>query len=519
MLRVDKIQEVRQLKYVNGLSIKEIVRRANLSRGTVRKILRSNLTKFTYQRTVVSLPVTGPIRSKLEEWIKEDQQKRRRQRRTAWRMYDILGSEHGYTGSYESIAKSVREISEKVCAENHEVYIPLIFDPGEAFQFDWGETEAYIDGNLRKIHFGVVILCYSRHFYVRAYYCQKQELLLDVQRRAFDFFGGVCRRGIYDNLKTAVKKLLKGHHRNLQDKFVMFCSHYLFGSDFCSPAKGNEKGRVENMVGVIKHNFFTPTPHFKSLEELNERLFTFAVSYSRSREHPEVSGKTRYDIFEEEKKSLVQLPPYGFECCSATINSVSKCSTVFFDNNRYSVPVEYAGKGVLVKGFGAEVVISYGGTEIARHPRTFAKKQQIFNPYHYLSELYRKPGAIKNGLPFRNWHLPEVFLHYRKLLNEKYPQDGDVYFARTLILLRDWPIKEVADAVSNAVTRGVLGDSYILAMLRHGNGPPPNDSDMLVRADLARYSARQRPPSDYDRILRPHTIQPTAEEELTNERK
>ena len=168
-----------------------------------------------------------------------------------------------------------------------------------------------------------------------------------------------------------------------------------------------------------------------------------------------------------------------------------------------------------MKGFGDEVVISYGGAEIARHTRTFAKKQQIFNPYHYLSALYRKPGAIKNGMPFRNWHLPEVFLQYRKLLNEKYPEDGDIYFARTLILLKDWPIKEVADAVSRAVTRGILGDSYILAMLRHGNGPPPIESDMLIRADLARYSAKQRPPSDYDRILRPHEVK----EELTNERK
>lgn len=504
MLRVEKIQEVRRLKYVNGLSIKEIVRRAGVSRGTVRKILRSDLTQFTYRRTAVNQPVTGPIKSTLEDWIKEDQPKRRKQRRTAWRMYEILSAGHGYAGSYESIAKSVREISERLCVESKEVYIPLAFEPGEAFQFDWGEAEAFIGGEATKIHIAITVLCHSRHFYARAYQCQKQELLLDAQRRAFEFFGGVPRRGIYDNMRTAVKKLLRGSHRNLQERFVMFCSHYLFGSDFCSPAKGNEKGIVESMVGVIRRNFFVPVPHFKTMEELNERLTTFSISYSRGREHPDISGKTRHEVYEEEKDALITLPPYGFECSSATVGVVSKCSTVFFDNNRYSVPVEYAGKSVLIKGFAEEVSISYGGTQIARHPREFGRKKQVFEPLHYLSALQRKPGAIKNGLPFKNWQLPEVFMQYRRKLNERYESDGDRYFAKTLILLKDYPIKEVSGAIGEAVTRGILGDSYILAILRGAACPLSTDDAAMpaISSDLARYTARQRPPEDYDRIWR-----------------
>lgn len=504
MLRVDKIREVRQLKYVNGLSIKEIVRRAGVSRGTVRKILRSNLTQFTYRRTVVNQPVTGPIKSILEEWIKEDSLKRRKQRRTAWRMYEILSSEQGYAGSYESIARAVKEISGRLSIESKEVYIPLAFEAGEAFQFDWGEAEAIVGGESRKIHIAITLLCHSRHFYARAYECQKQELLLDAQRRAFEFFGGVPRRGIYDNLKTAVKKLLKGSHRNLQERFVMFCSHYLFGSDFCSPAKGNEKGRVESMVGVIRRNFFVPTPQFKTMEELNERLMTFSISYSRSREHPEEAGKTRYEVYEEEKDKFITLPAYGFECCSAAVGAVSKCSTVFFDNNRYSVPVEYAGKSVLIKGFGEEVRISHGGEEIACHKREFGRRSQVFEPLHYLSQLQRKPGAIRNGLPFKNWQLPEVFTIYRRKLNERYEADGDRYFAKTLILLKDYPVKEVSGAINEAVTRGILGDSYILAILRGCGGlaVEGDNGAVAIRSDLERYRARQRPPEEYDRIWR-----------------
>jgi len=295
----------------------------------------------------------------------------------------------------------------------------------------------------------------------------------------------------------------------------MFSSHYLFEPDFCSPAKGNEKGRVENIVGVIKHNFFTPLARFKSLEELNERLLSFVISYCRNREHPTIAGKTRYDVYEAEKNVLVELPQYGFDCCSTTISNVSKCSMVLFDNNRYSVPIAYIGKGVLVKGFANEVIISYGGSVIGRHPRSFARKKELFNPYHYIAALQRKPGAIRNGKPFKNWDLPEVFLLYRRLLNEKYPEDGDVYFARTLVLLKDWPIKEVTDAISKAVERGILGDSYILAILRYGKDPPLTDTELQVRSDLAQYSAKQRPPDEYDRILRKRELK----EELTNERK
>jgi transposase len=502
MTRVDKIKEVRLLKHVQGLSIREIVKRVRISRNTVRKILRNETTEFTYQRSIVNLPVSGPVIEIVEKWLKEDQLEKKKQRRTAWRMYEILHDEHGYEGSYETIAKVYREISRKLQTEPIEVYIPLTYDPGEAFQFDWGEVEAYIDSKLLKLNIGCVILCHSRFFYPRAYPCQKQELMLDIHRKAFEFFGGVCKRGIYDNLRTAVKRLLKGHHRNLQERFVMFSSHYLYEPQFCSPAKGNEKGRIENTIGLIRRNFFVPVPHFNTIEELNERLLSFAISYCRNREHPDIEGRTRYELYEVEKKVLIQLPGYGFDCCNTRHAVVSPCSIVFYDNNRYSVPAEYVNKGVLVKGYASEIVVSYGGIEIARHDRVYGYKQQVLNPYHYLSVLYRKPGALQNGLPFKNWHLPEVFLQYRKLLNEKYSDDGDKYFARTLILLRDWPIKELTDAVGKAVRIGILGDSYILTLLRHGKDPPNESNNFYINEKLAHYRAEQCSLSEYDKILR-----------------
>jgi transposase len=502
MTGVDKIGKVRELKYLQGLSNREIGRRVGLSKTTVKKILRSDKTKFTYHRNVVNQPVTEQIKEKVKNWLKDNQSVKKKNRLTARRMETLLIAQDNYAGSYESVAKCVRDVSVELGLEKQEVYIPLYFGPGEAFQFDWGEVDAYIDGKLVTLQLAVLELCYSRRVFARVYPCQKQELMLDAHRRAFEHFGGVCGRGIYDNLKTAVKHMLKGNHRNLQEKFVRFCSHYLYKPDFCSPAKGNEKGRVEGSVGFVRRNFFVPVLRAKTLDELNDRLLSFCISSAREMEHPDTAGKTRYDMYLEEQDTLIGLHKYGFECCRETFSVIDPCSRLYFDNNRYSVPMEYVGKPVMVKGYAAEVVASYEGVEIARHGRVFGRKEQVFNPIHYLGILAKKPGALKNGLPFRDWKLPEVFPIYRRLLNERY-SDGDKYFAKTLVLLKDWPLKDVVGAINKAIEMGILGDSYLLNLLRQGKGcEEKTDNEIAIKIELAKYIAQQQPAEYYDKILR-----------------
>jgi len=502
MTRVDKIKEVRQLGIIQLLPIREIVKRVNLSRNTVRKILRTGLTKLTYQRRPTREPVTGSIKEVLEKWLKEDEKLSRRKRRTARRIYDLLQGEHNYPGSYESIVKMVCKLKKNIRAGENEVFVPLCYLSGDAFQFDWADVQAEIGGKVTNLYLAVTTLCHSRHFYLRAYECQKQELMLDAQRKAFEHFGGICRRGIYDNLKTAVRKLLKGHHRNLQEKFVRFCSHYLYEPQFCNPASGNEKGRVENKILYIKRNFFTPLTSADSLEELNGRLLSFAIATSRNKEHPNIEGKKCYQIYEEERKSLIELPAYGFECCRMSAAAVSTYSTAFFEYNHYSVPCEYVGKTVFVRGYADEVVITYDGTEIARHRRSYCRKQQMLNPHHYLSILLKKPGALRDGLPFKNWQLPEVFNVYQKMLTEKY-DDADRYFVRILLLLKEWPIKEVVGALNKAIELGVLGDSYLVAMLKHGQQPNMLVPPIEIREELSGYRAKQISLKEYDGLLIP----------------
>lgn len=502
MTRVEKIKEVRQLKYVNGLSIREISRRVHLSRNTVRKILRRDATKLTYSRQHNSQPVSGSIQETIKTWISEDLLIRRKQRRTALRMYEILRDAHSYKGSYKTVLRCFHQARQSLSPQKAEAYIPLEFGPGEAFQFDWSPVLVYIGDELVEVQLGVTTLCHSRYFFARAYPCQKQELMLDLHTRAFKFFGGSCLRGIYDNMKTAVKKILKGKHRNLQERFVEFSSHYLFEPEFCNPASGNEKGQVENRIGYIKRNFFAPIPRFDSIEELNERLLAWCISQARTKSHPEIQDKTIYEVYEQEKDKLVCLPAHIFECCRTQHSIVSSISLVNFDNNRYSVPTEYVSKTVLVRGYADEVLISAEGCQIARHKRSYERGRQIYNPYHYLALLARKPRAYRDGKPFKRWQLPDIFTQYQRLLNEKYT-DGDRYFVRTLILLKDYPLREVTEVVKEAICRGVLGDSYILALLKQKQEPAVEHTTLSIRVELSKYRAPQRPLSEYDNLLRP----------------
>jgi len=463
--------------------------------------LRGKEARFEYHRQAVSRPAQDSIKEIIESWVKQDSLEVQKYRRTAKRMYaELQSGKYGYKGSYASVLRCFQEARRRICKAPAEVFIPLDFGPGQAAQFDWGEAKAVIGGQLTTLNVGAMQLCKSRKSYARAYPSQKQELLFDIHRRAFEHFGGVPRRVIYDNLRTAVKKLLKGNHRRLQERFLEFSSLYLYQADFCNPARGNEKGRIENLIGFIRDNFFVPVPKFATLEELNDRLLSFLISVARTKLHPESSDKTRHEVYEEEKGSLIPLPAHGYECCRVTHAAVTGYSTVHFESNQYSVPGEYVGKTVQVKGYAEEVAVSFEGAEIARHKRQYGLKQQSLNPYHYLEALSRKPRAFADGMPFKQWQLPEVFQQYRRMLKEKH-EDGDGYFVRTLLLVKDWPIMEVAEAIRQAIAAHALGDSCVLTILRRMSQPAYEPAIVDIRADLARYKAAQPPLSRYDEVL------------------
>ena len=289
-------------------------------------------------------------------------------------------------------------------AATAEVYVPLSFAPGEAYQFDWSHEVVLINGTTVTLKVAHVRLCHRRMLFVRAYPGETQEMVFDAHNRAFAFFKGTCTRGIYDNMKTAVDAVFIGKDRQFNRRCVRLCGHYLVEPVACTPAAGWEKGQVENQVGLVRERFFTPRLRVTSYDEPNAWLLDRCVAYAKAHKHPELSDLTIWQAFAAERAQLVPIrgPFDGFH---ATQASVSKRCLVRFDNNKYSVASRAVGRPVEIQGYADRVVIRQDGAIVAEHRRCFGRGGTIYDPWHYVPMLARKPGARRNGAPFKDWPL------------------------------------------------------------------------------------------------------------------
>jgi hypothetical protein len=282
--------------------------------------------------------------------------------------------------------------------------VPLSFAPGEAYQFDWSHEIVLINGVTVTVKVAHMRLCHSRMLFVRAYPRETQEMVFDAHDRAFAFFKGACTRGIYDNMKTAVDAIFIGKERAYNRRFLQMCGHYLVEPVACTPASGWEKGQVENQVGLVRERFFTPRLRVKSYEELNAWLLTAASPMPRRTRIP--SSAT--DDLGGVRGRAASLVPYAgrFDGFHAVPASVSKTCLVRFDNNRYSVaPARSAGRSRSMPMPTGSSSARTGGRR-----RTCAllrpRRDVIYDPWHYVPVLARKPGALRNGAPFKDWVLP-----------------------------------------------------------------------------------------------------------------
>ena len=286
-------------------------------------------------------------------------------------------------------------------------YVPLSFAPGEAFQFDWSHEVVLLSGVTVIVKVAHVRLCHSRMLFVRAYPRETQEMVFDAHDRAFVLFKGACGRGIYDNMKTAVETVFVGKDRLYNRRFLQMCSHYLIELVACTPASGWEKGQVENQVGLVRERFFTPRLRSKTYEEMNAWLLDKCIAHAKAHRHPELTEQTVWEVFEAERPKLV---PYAgrFDGFHAVPASVSKTCLVRFDNNKYSVVASSGGRPVEVHAYADRIVIRQDGRIVAEH-RSFARGDTVYDPWHYVPVLARKPGALRNGAPFKDWVLPAAW--------------------------------------------------------------------------------------------------------------
>ena len=497
MKGVDTIARVRREFFQRRRTIKEIARDLHIARNTVRKIVRSGATAFTYEREHQPLPKIGPWRDELDRLLLANEGKPAREKLTLIRIYEELCA-LGYDGSYDAVRRYAKSWRRERGSAGAQAFVPLVFAPGEAYQFDWSHEIVLINGVTVTIKVAHVRLCHSRMLFVRAYPRETQEMVFDAHDRAFAFFKGTCTRGIYDNMKTAVETVFVGKERQFNRRFLQMCSHYLVEPTACTPAAGWEKGQVENQVGLVRERFLTPRLRVSSYEELNAILLERCIAYARMRKHPEMTDRTIWQAFEEERATLVPVHA-RFDGFHATTASVSRTCLVRFDNNKYSVASHAVGRPVEVMAYADRIVIKQDGVVVGEHARAFGRGETLYNPWHYVPVLARKPGALRNGAPFRDWVLPAAMERVRRKLRGS--NDGDRQMVEILaaVLIDGLPLVEAACA--EALAHGVHSADVILNILARKRDPGPAatiltpDALRLTHAPLAdcqRYDTLRR---------------------------
>jgi transposase len=470
MLVVETVVRIRR-EYAAGKPIKAIARDLRLSRKVVRKAVRAPEGAFTYKREVQPQPKIGPFKERLDVLLAENEARPRRDRLRLTRIWDLLLRE-GYDGSYDAVRRyAARWLTErrKGPGDGAVAFVPLVFRPGEAFQFDWSHEDVEIDGKPMRVKAAHVRLCASRAVYVRVYPRESQEMVFDAHARAFAFFGGVPTRGIYDNMKTAVDTVFTGKERVFNRRFLIMTDHYMVEPTACTPASGWEKGQVENQVQTVRGRFFQPRLRFASLEELNGWLEAECRRWADLRPHPDQSGITVAQAWDAERPVLQpMLAPFdGFH---ETEHAVTGTCLISFDRNKYSVMAKAARRAVQVRAYADRIVVRCGEDVVAKHARFFGRGRTIYDPWHYLPVLARKPGALRNGAPFQDWALPPALTKLRSRLGSG--DEADRRFVRVLSMVLTDGLDAVEDAVREALEGGTASDDLIINILARRREPP-----------------------------------------------
>ena len=492
MLVVETIARIRREHLDRGKSIRRIARELKLSRNTVRKAIRGDVAAFSYERSVQPLPKLGPWVAELERLLESNRGKRRRDRLSLVRMFEELQG-LGYEGGYDSVRRYAVSWRRRQSGSGSQAYVPLIFDPGEAYQFDWSHEFAVVAGTTQRVKAAHMRLCHSRLFLVQIFPREGQEMVFEAHERSFRFFGGVCRRGIYDNMKTAVQTVFVGKARTYNRRFLQLCSHHLVEPVACTPGAGWEKGQVESQVGHVRGRMFVPRPRGRSYAEINAWLEDRCIAEAKRRRHPTIRDKTVWEVFQAERAYLMDYrgPFDGFHAVAA---AASKTCLVRFDRNQYSVASRAAGRTVDVCAYADRIVIRQDGETVGEHSRSFERNKVIYDPWHYVPILKRKPGALRNGAPFRDWALPKALRRVRARLARH--GDGDRQAVKILAAVLEDGLEAVEAACAEALAEGACSADVVLNILarRRQPEPPapiPTPEDLRLRlepvADCTRY--------------------------------
>lgn len=489
---MEMLGKIRRMHLRDKLSLHEIAKRTGLSRNTIRRWLRTpeEAAPPAYRREQGPGKLTA-FHAALEQALKADAHRAKQNRRTAKDLFAQI-KEDGYTGGYTQLTAFIRDWRGREGKAPH-AFVPLTFELGEAFQFDWSEEGLVVGGIYRRLQVSHLKLCASRAFWLVAYPSQGHEMLFDAHTRSFRALGGIPRRGIYDNMKTAVDKVKKGKGRVVNARFAVMCAHYLFDADFCNVASGWEKGVVEKNVQDSRRRIWLDAQNrqFGSFAELNAWLGERCRSLWGELRHPEHGEFSVADMLEQERTEMMPMPT-PFDGYVEREARVSSTCLVRVARNRYSVPCELAGQRVSTRLYPDRIHVVAADATVASHERLTERDQIHYDWQHYIPLVQRKPGALRNGAPFADMPAP---LKQLKLGLMRHA-GGDRVMARVLAAVPTAGLDAVLVAVALVVVSGALSAEHVenvLARLNASPQPPSVETSLQLKeaplANTSRYDS------------------------------
>jgi transposase len=498
--RVAVRDDIRYWVLVQGHSQRSAARQFGVSRYTVARMLAEPAadTERRYRRRKPRVaPTRERIQPYIEGWLTENERVQRwapKQRWTAHRMWVEL-CRMGITVAESSVRRVVRQCR----PPRPKAYVPLSFEPGERAEFDFGHAVVVLHGQRQEVPILVGRLRYSGAMFLEGFPTERQDCFLLGQRHAFEFWGGVTRTAVYDNLKPAVREILQGHTRTEQEAFRHFRSVYRFESIFTNTAAGWEKGSVENLVGYARRTYLVPVPEVASLAELNVQLHQACVADQERT----MDGRTASirDLLACDRAALVPLPERPLEIGLLREVVVRSTGRVRFETNEYSVPIRYVGQRLTLRADPFAVRVYGGATVLATHPRCYERGRVIEDFRHYVPLLLEKPFAVPFASALRHGDLPPQWEAYRQELVAR-RADGNREFARVLHLCLTYSIPQVSAALDLAAASGSYSADAVRQLLTWAETP----AVAVAPLDPQRYPAyQQRHPrpdlSQYNRLL------------------
>lgn len=489
---------IRRMVLVDGLSQREVARRLGHSRKTIVKALETNAPTGYKLEQPKPRPKLEPFIPIVRQWLTEDLHRHRKQRHTAVRIFERLRDEHGFSGKRRAVRDLVKEVRRELTTQ--EVFVPIEHPPGTEVQIDWGEAEVILNGKATKVMIFCARLPYSKATFARAYLREDQPSFFDAHVRLVNYLGGVPRIFAYDNLKSAVTKVV-GRERSLNKKFLEMRSHYLFQTRFCNVARGNEKGHTENAVKRTQRTYMTPPPSVSSIDQLNDHLLR--CSKADLERIDTATSKSYGELLEVERAEFSPLPPYPFRACIQRAARVDRHATVQFEETRYSVPCKHACLHSVIRVFIDEVEVIIDNEVVATHRRG-NRGQWMLQMDHYLPVLQSKPGLLDSGKPFAKSQFSDAERLMRTELEYRYAEDGTRQFLNILLLGKEHEFSLVRQAIANCSQARAFHEEAVRLELQRLQGSPAQQADTELdlsdRPELQNVVSGKRDLAIYDSL-------------------